>query len=206
MTMSGLLRRIRGPRAADETAGSRAAEDVPTGADPGLPAGADPQELEQRSASRRRGRMRKRLRQLRRTRELLLRDLGGLVYELHRTPGSAEGERLVTDKVARLQLLDAEVRELEQHLEERSGELVLREPGIGGFCQSCGEIFGSADRYCSNCGALLARGGHAVVAEKGAPGAAATRVDEAVAASQPEPEPEPEKPTPKPRAAKAKTE
>src|SRR5262245_23223661 len=52
-----------------------------------LPAGIDPTEYADSppEASAPRGKLRRRLRYLRRVRELLLRDLGGFTYELHRT-------------------------------------------------------------------------------------------------------------------------
>jgi hypothetical protein len=132
----------------------RIAEDVPLAPTPDVPAGADPDDyLGPRPTTRRRGPLRKRLRHLRRVRELLLRDLGGLTYELHRTPGAAgDGERLQASKIARLQELDAELKELEERLADTTGALLLREPGIGGTCPSCGELFGSEARFCSNCG------------------------------------------------------
>lgn len=86
----------------------------------------------------------------------MLRDLGGLVYEIHRTGADAgQADRLVGEKVARLHLLDAEASELEERLGDGSGELLLREPGIGGYCPSCGELYGSDAAFCSNCGARL---------------------------------------------------
>ena len=88
----------------------------------------------------------------------MLRDLGGLVYEIHRTGSdAAQAERLVDEKVARLHLLDAEAAELEERLGDTTGELLLREPGIGGYCPSCGELFGSDAAFCSNCGARVDR-------------------------------------------------
>jgi hypothetical protein len=141
--MSGLSRRIRGPRA-------------PGAGGPDLPAGADPPEyLAGGQTTRGRGRVRRRLRHLGRLRELALRDLGGLVFEIHRTRGGTGGpdaDRLVAEKVGRVQRIDAEARELERRLGDAAGELVLREPGIGGSCPACGELYGSEARFCSSCG------------------------------------------------------
>ena len=51
-----------------------------------LPAGVDPSEYaDAPAASAPRGKLRRRLRYLRRVRDLLLRDLGGFTFELHRT-------------------------------------------------------------------------------------------------------------------------
>ena len=73
-------------------------------ADPGIPAGVDPATAPMRPPAGRRGRLRRRLRYLRRARELMLRDLGGLLYEIHRTGGGnveAHGN-IVRAKVQRI--------------------------------------------------------------------------------------------------------
>ncbi|MFL5974023.1 MAG: hypothetical protein ACJ76G_02625 [Solirubrobacterales bacterium] len=101
-----------------------------------------------------RGRLRRRLRYLRRVRELQLRDLGGLVYETYRM--SRPREDLVERKVSVLAATDAELRGLEHALDDVRPMLEVREPGIGGQCPRCGEIFGSDARFCSHCGAGLA--------------------------------------------------
>jgi hypothetical protein len=124
-----------------------------------LPAGVDPAELAVGpAASARRGKLRRRLRYLRRVRELLLRDLGGFVYEIHRTAAGTAQEpqrRLLETKAGRLTALDAEVRALEARLSEPHADTVLREPGIGGTCPECGELHGSDAHYCARCGAPL---------------------------------------------------
>jgi len=124
-----------------------------------LPAGVDRGELEVApAASARRSRLRRRLRYLRRVRELLLRDLGGFTYEVHRTAGGTHAEthrRLADIKAARLSTLDAEVHELEARLGEPHAEPVLREPGVGGTCPECGELFSSDAHYCYRCGTPL---------------------------------------------------
>ena len=121
-----------------------------------LPAGVDPAELHVAPApSARRGRLRRRLRYLRRVRELLLRDLGGFFYEVHRTAGGdlgAKQRELAEAKSARLTALDAEVRALEARLGEPHAEPVLSEPGIGGACNECGELYSSDAHYCFRCG------------------------------------------------------
>ena len=163
--MSSLLRRIKRPRrtpAADTADGSPAAPvpvattpqaPVDSGAQSPLPAGEDASDA--RPTALRRGRLRKRLRFLDRERELLLRDLGGLVYEIHRSgaPGDRERHRsLVAGKVERLTGLDRELGAGLTTLGEARGEMVMREPGIGGSCPRCGEIHGSDARFCSACG------------------------------------------------------
>jgi hypothetical protein len=122
-----------------------------------LPAGVDPSQLEHAPASTRRGRLRRRLRYLRSVRELLLRDLGGLTYEIHRTastPREAHG-RLQRAKAERIAALDAEVRALEAHLAEPHAATTLREAGIGGTCPACGELHASDAHFCARCGTPL---------------------------------------------------
>jgi len=159
--MSGLLRRIRRPGAAEETrtealplsepAHGSAPSAAPSPADgKPLPAGVSPEDLERRKGAGRRGRLRRRARFLRRARELALRDLGGLVYEAHRR--ERDGGGLVREKVQHLAMLDEELRGLEAELGTPRAETVVREPGVGGTCRRCGELHASDARFCSRCG------------------------------------------------------
>jgi hypothetical protein len=129
-------------------------------ADPDTPAGLDPGEAPMRPPAGRRGRLRRRLRYLRRARELMLRDLGGLLYEVHRTGGGNIDSHatVVGAKVQRIAGLDAEAHALETALSAPRGETVLFEPGVGGTCATCGELYGSDARFCSNCGATIGTG------------------------------------------------
>ena len=146
--MSGLLRRIRRPGAAEETRTEAttpapahgSAPETPATSEDGqrLPAGIAPEDLERRGATGRRSRLRRRARFLRRARELALRDLGGLVYEARRR--EQDGGKLVEDKVARLAALDSELGGIEATLGMPRGETVIREPGVGGTCARCGEL------------------------------------------------------------------
>jgi hypothetical protein len=123
-----------------------------------LPPGLDPDELAAVPSSARRGRLRKRVAFLRAARELLLRDLGGFVYEIHRTAGDHEHEahrQLRATKLDRLSRIDAELHELEARLDDVRRHVVVSEPGVGGECPECGELFGSAAHYCSHCGLPL---------------------------------------------------
>jgi hypothetical protein len=126
-------------------------------ADPDTPAGVDPAEAPMRPPAGRRGRLRRRLRYLRRARELMLRDLGGLLYEVHRTGGGnvAAHATVIGAKVQRIAGLDAEVRALETALAAPRGETVVFEPGVGGTCETCGALYGSDARFCANCGAPI---------------------------------------------------
>ena len=96
-----------------------------------------------------RGRMRRRARFLRKARELAYRDLGGLVFDLHRF--GQRNDPLVLAKLATLRQIDTEVRELEAVLRERRPVTVLREVGIAA-CPRCAAIHGSDDRFCPGCG------------------------------------------------------
>ena len=207
--MSGLLRRIKRSRAAD--AGENPAEgpaaapaaaptsEVPAPAierDPDTPAGLEAGAAVAPPAGRP-GRLRRRLRYLRRARELMLRDLGGLVYEVHRSGGgdySGHGA-VIGSKVARLTSLDAESDAIEAALAAPRSETVVFQPGVGGTCDFCGELYSSAARFCSHCGsptgsavratAAVAQP-RALQAMPNAPGESAARVLGAVrAADQP---------------------
>ena len=96
-----------------------------------------------------RGRVRRRARFLRKARELAYRDLGGLVFSLHRF--GQRNDELVLAKLSTLSRIDAELRALESSLAERQPVTVLREAGITA-CPRCAAIhsastvtFSSAD-------------------------------------------------------------
>jgi hypothetical protein len=96
-----------------------------------------------------RGRLRRRLRYLRRVRELGFRDLGGLVFDQHRF--NRPNEELVRGKLAALQAVDGELRALEALLDDPRPLHELREPGIAA-CVRCGALHGSDARFCPSCG------------------------------------------------------
>ncbi|HEX2015939.1 MAG TPA: zinc ribbon domain-containing protein [Solirubrobacteraceae bacterium] len=123
------------PAAADGAA-APAAEGVPAAEEPG------------QQAFLHRGRMRRRLRYLRRARELAFRDLGGLIFDLHRFARSRED--LVLAKLERLAAIDVELRTLERALDDRQEVMVLREPGVAA-CPRCGSLHGSDANFCPNC-------------------------------------------------------
>jgi hypothetical protein len=115
-----------------------------------------------------RGRMRRRARFLRKARELAYRDLGGLVYNLHRF--GQRNDALVLAKLGTLGQIDVELRTLEAALDERQPVTVLRDAGIAA-CPRCAAIHGSDDRFCPNCGLAMDR--HAERPVAGPPQAAA---------------------------------
>jgi len=102
---------------------------------------------------RARGRMRRRLRYLRSARELGLRDLGGLVFDLHRF--ERERPDLVNAKLDSLATMDRERRELEAALGDPRETDLLRVPGLAS-CPRCGSLIASEARFCSSCGAPTA--------------------------------------------------
>jgi hypothetical protein len=158
-------RRANSPEATD----AHGAEVEPTQAQPVVPAGAEPPDPAAPTPSfATRGKLRRRVRFLRRVRELGFRDLGGLVFDQHKF--GRLNEDLVRGKVAALAAVDTELRALEQTLGERRDITELREPGITA-CPRCGTLHGSDASFCPSCGLALsgaraiatdvAEGGHA---------------------------------------------
>ena len=109
-----------------------------------------------------RGRLRRRLRFLRRARELAFRDVGGLIYDLRRF--GRERPDLVEAKLTALAAVDRELRALERVLEDERPIHELREPGLSS-CQRCGALHASEDRFCPRCG--LQFGGPQAMGEVG---------------------------------------
>jgi hypothetical protein len=103
---------------------------------------------------RSRGSARRRARFLRKARELGYRDLGGLVFNLHRF--GQRNDALVLAKLTTLGHIDTELRALEDALRERRAVTVLREAGITA-CARCAAIHSSEDNFCPNCGLPMKR-------------------------------------------------
>ena len=93
--------------------------------------------------------IRRRVRFLRRRRELALHDLGGFTFESHRL--GQPREELRAQKLAAIGELDDELATLQDALGQREELAVLREPGISS-CPQCSTIHDSAARYCPSCG------------------------------------------------------
>lgn len=135
----------------DQTSGTtppEAAAQDPDSSDPSQPAA-----IEQPGFGSR-GRARRRARFLRRARELAYRDLGGLVFNLHRF--GQRNDALVLGKLNTLGHIDTELRAIEAALGERRSVTVLREAGITA-CPRCAAIHASEDRFCPNCGLPMRR-------------------------------------------------
>jgi hypothetical protein len=120
-------------------------EVVTTGEAEQAPADARPQ-------FRQRTRMRRRLRYLRRLRELAFRDLGGLVFDLHRF--GRDRNDLVAAKLEALATIDRELRTLQDGLRERREFTDLREAGIAA-CPRCGTLHDTDANFCPGCGTSL---------------------------------------------------
>jgi len=110
-----------------------------------LPGGAGTQG----ASFRDRGKLRRRLRFLRRTRELAFRDIGGLMFDMRRF--GRDRPDLVEAKIGALAAVDQELRSLERILDDRRPIHELREPGITS-CARCGALHSSDSNFCPNCG------------------------------------------------------
>jgi hypothetical protein len=169
------------------TEGATAAEEQPTAVRSPVPAGAEPADpaAPPKPSFRNRGRLRRRLRFLRRVRELGFRDLGGLVFDQHKF--DQPNAELVQGKVAALAAVDGELRALEEALDERRDITELREPGISA-CPRCGTLHGSDARFCPSCGLALT-GARTIAADVGE-GAHLNRPElEAATPAEPEAQP-----------------
>lgn len=109
-----------------------------------------------------RGKLRRRLRFLRRTRELAFRDIGGLIFDMRRF--GRDRPDLVEAKLSALAAVDQELRALERVLDDRRPIHELREPGITS-CARCGALHSSDSNFCPNCGLQI--GGARAMGEVG---------------------------------------
>jgi len=135
-----------------------------------------------------RGRLRRRLRFLRRARELAFRDIGGLMFDMRRF--GRERPDLVESKIGALAAVDQELRALERILDDRRPLHELREPGITS-CARCGALHASESNFCPNCGLQI--GGPRAMGEVGG-----------AIAAPPQPPPAPlQQPVPAPAVAPA---
>jgi ribosomal protein L32 len=138
--------------------GKRAAQPVL----PVTPGTAEVVETAGTASFRDRGRLRRRLRFLRRARELAFRDVGGLIFDMRRF--DRDRPDLVEAKLAALAAVDQELRALERALDDRRPIHELREPGLSS-CPRCGALHASEDNFCPRCG--LQFGGPQAMGEVG---------------------------------------
>lgn len=140
-SLTGLKTRLR-DRVDDSARGS----DVPAGIDRGATAVAP-------TGSRERGRMRRRLRELRRLREAQLLELGALVLEAHRH--NRDDSPVIKSKAAEAAATDAEARAVAEALDADAGLDTIVSAGIAGPCPTCGTLTSTSWRFCSTCGTPL---------------------------------------------------
>jgi hypothetical protein len=100
-----------------------------------------------------RGRLRRQVRFLRKQRELQMRDLGGLIFDMYRF--GSKRQDLVREKLRLMFEADRELREFEAMLGGRRAPLEVREPGVGGSCPRCLTLYSTDAHYCWRCGLAL---------------------------------------------------
>jgi hypothetical protein len=100
-----------------------------------------------------RGRLRRQVRFLRKQRELQMRDLGGLIFDMYRF--GSKRQDLVREKLRLMFEADRELREFEAMLGGRRRPLEVREPGVGGSCPRCLTLYSTDAHYCWRCGLAL---------------------------------------------------
>ncbi|MDX6650607.1 MAG: hypothetical protein QOJ97_2558 [Solirubrobacteraceae bacterium] len=177
------------------------------------PAGDTPEPSPQ-LRGRARGRARRRLRYLRQLRDLQLRDLGGLVFDLYRF--GEQREALVRGKLDAIIATDKEIGTLELSLGLTPRRILeVRQPGVGGVCAGCGAFHASDARFCSTCGVELTVATAAAAADRArqamdewydaeaAPAPAPAPVPEPVVAAETEAAPVAEEPAPEETPAEA---
>jgi hypothetical protein len=133
-------------------AAKAAAQPLPVTAEPHTQVAIGPAS---KASFRDRGKLRRRLRFLRRTRELAYRDIGGLIFDMRRFNRSRQD--LLDAKLGALGAVDQELRALERALDDRRPVHELHEPGISS-CARCGALHDSEANFCPHCGLQL-RGG-----------------------------------------------
>ena len=119
-----------------------------------VPAGIDPDERRGPTA-RERTLMRRRLRSLRRRREALMREVGGLVLKSQH--GEDGASQQLDGRTHELEDVDAEARAIVQALDELKTLDELLSSGLSARCSSCSELVAKREHFCANCGAPVGR-------------------------------------------------
>lgn len=151
-----------------------------------------------------RGKLRRRLRFLRRARELAFRDIGGLMFDMRRF--GRDRPDLIESKIGALDAVDRELRALERILDDRRPLHELREPGITS-CARCGALHASDSNFCPHCGLqvggprAMGEVGGAIAAPPQAPLEPVHQATPAAVAPPPPPAPPPAPPPPAPPPA-----
>jgi len=139
-SLTGLRTRLR-----ESVDRSARGSDVPAGIERGDGAAG--------TGSRERGRMRRRLRELRRLREAQLLELGALVLEAHRH--DRDDSPVIKRKAAEAGALDEEARALADALQTDGGLDTIVAAGVAGACPTCGTLTSTSARFCPTCGTAL---------------------------------------------------
>jgi hypothetical protein len=146
-----------------------------------------------------RGRLRRRIRFLRKQRELQLRDLGGLIFDMYRF-GSTRQD-LVREKLAPMFEADRELRAFEAMVGGRQPTLEVREPGVGGSCPRCLTLYSTDAHFCWRCGLALTEDAEAADVLDVDPGHDVSATEPTESEREPEPEPETHADEPSPNGA-----
>jgi hypothetical protein len=152
---------------------------------PDRPPGRDRPPTPVKPGWRERAKFRRRLRYLRNVRELAMRDLGGLVFDMYRF--GSKRQDLVREKLDLMFAADNELYTLETTLDDHQRLRELRIPGVRGSCPECGTLNSTDARFCSNCAEPLRtslRPGQEQAAPEAAP-APAQAIEEPFAAAAP---------------------
>ena len=144
--MPALLRRLL-ERSKQKVDRSAAGTPVPAGIEPNAKPG---------PTARERTLMRRRLRALRRRREALMREVGGLVLESKH--GENGASQRLDGRTRELEQVDAEARAIAQALAELKTLDELLSSGPSARCSTCGELVAKREHFCSNCGAATGKG------------------------------------------------
>ena len=131
-------------RAAEKARETAAGSPTPAGQDP------LPEAAAGHPGARERAAMRRRVRKVARTRDALVRELGGLVVEMERL--GRRNDDLVKRKAHEIVALNQELEALRGALDQRLTLERVVAAGIAGSCASCGSLLGTEDRFCSHCG------------------------------------------------------
>ena len=106
-----------------------------------------------------RARLRRQVRFLRKQRELQMRDLGGLIFDMYRF--GSKRQDLVREKLRPMFEADRELRGFEAMLGGRRLPLEVREPGVAGSCPRCLTLYSTDAHFCWRCGLALTELGEA---------------------------------------------
>lgn len=126
-------------------------DDAARGTD--VPAGIERGDVTAPTSSRERGRLRRRLRELRRLREAQLLELGALVLEAHKQ--GRDATQVISAKAADAAATDGEARAIADALGTDAGLDTVIAAGIAGPCPTCATLTSTAARFCSTCGTPL---------------------------------------------------